>query len=365
MNSDNPLVTIYIPSRNYGKYLGQAIKSVENQTYKDWELIIIDEDSKDNTYEVAEASFKRNYEKIKLLKNNKPLGLQRAANKVLELANGKYMMRLDADDWLDENALSCMVKKLENNPDSVMVFSGYFYTDEEGNVIGTEIKHSLSGSDLMRHPPPHGACTMFKTRSLKSAGGYLESANAQDGWDLWYKLIGKSNVEVISIPLFYYRQHNLSLSKDNSKLLNARKVIFNNLSRSTHGDFVPKVAAVLPIKENYDYIEGMPFKKYMGKSLLELAIHSVQDSNKVSEIIITSTSKDVLTAAEQEAKKGTIDNFIFHKRDDDHKTGSIMIRNFFKLPKKSTLINMKFIQILSYTSAFMQCLESQHILIKQ
>ena len=47
---------------------------------------------------------------------------------------------------------------------------------------------------------------MFKTRSLKSAGGYLESANAQDGWDLWYKLIGKSNVEVISIPLFYYRQ---------------------------------------------------------------------------------------------------------------------------------------------------------------
>ena len=152
MSAEQPLVTIYIPSRNYGKYLNQAINSVVTQTFKNWELIIVDEASSDNTCEVAKAAIKKNSQKISLIKNKIPLGLQKIANKILGLGNGKYMMRLDADDWLDENALLCMVNKLEKTPDAGIVFSGYFYTDEKGNIIGTEVKDDFASSDLSKYP---------------------------------------------------------------------------------------------------------------------------------------------------------------------------------------------------------------------
>ena len=114
-NNSLPLVTIYIPSRNYSQYLENSINSVINQTYTNWELILIDEASTDNTFIIAQK-FERKYpNKITLIKNEKPQGLQKVANKILKIANGKYMMRLDADDWLHEIALTEMVKKIEKD----------------------------------------------------------------------------------------------------------------------------------------------------------------------------------------------------------------------------------------------------------
>ena len=125
---NSPLVTIYVPSRNYGKFLEKSIGSVIEQIYENWELIIIDENSEDDT-ELIAKKFRDNYpEKIKFIKNNKVLGLQKVANNVLENANGKYMIRLDADDWLNEVAILLMVHKLENNPDAGIAYGNYFYT---------------------------------------------------------------------------------------------------------------------------------------------------------------------------------------------------------------------------------------------
>ena len=83
METKAPLVTIYIPCRNYGQYLAQAIKSVIDQIYSNWELIIIDEASSDNSLLVAEEFQKVLPTKITVIKNKKPLGLQKLANLVL------------------------------------------------------------------------------------------------------------------------------------------------------------------------------------------------------------------------------------------------------------------------------------------
>ena len=95
----NPLVTIYIPCRNYGHYLSQAINSVINQVYENWELIIVNEGSTDDTSKIAKKYQKSLPKKVNFIDNDEPIGLQKLANKVLRIANGKYMMRLDADDW--------------------------------------------------------------------------------------------------------------------------------------------------------------------------------------------------------------------------------------------------------------------------
>ena len=103
--SSDPLVTIYIPCRNYGRFLKQSVDSVFSQQYKNWELIIIDEASSDDTSSISQDLTNKHSDRIKFIKNKEPMGLQKLANHVLNIANGKYMMRLDADDWLDESAL--------------------------------------------------------------------------------------------------------------------------------------------------------------------------------------------------------------------------------------------------------------------
>ena len=156
MNS-KPLVTIYIPCGNYGRFLNQSVESVFNQLYTNWELIIIDEASDDDTAVISRELQSRFPEKITLIQNKKSIGLQKIANNVLNIANGKYLVRLDADDWFDECALLLMVAKLEATPSVGLVYGNYFYTDSDGKILGIERRWKIKNEDIGGHLPPHGA----------------------------------------------------------------------------------------------------------------------------------------------------------------------------------------------------------------
>lgn len=325
---NSPLVTIYIPSRNYGKFLEKSIGSVIEQIYENWELIIIDENSEDDT-ELIAKKFRDNYpEKIKFIKNNKVLGLQKVANNVLENANGKYMIRLDADDWLNEVAILLMVHKLENNPDAGITYGNYFYTDNNGKLIGVETRHKLGEEDLVGQLPPHGACTMFETEALREVGGYSEKINAQDGWDLWYKLYKKIGAINIDIPLFYYRQHNESLSTDNSRLLKARAKIFQEIRNKKIKNYNPKVLAIIPVKESYPNLKNVPYKKIRGKTLLEISINNALKSNQINELVVYSKSQNVLDFSKELEKDNKVPRHKRLLRDEDKISNNIPISDF-------------------------------------
>ena len=289
-----PLVTVYIPCHNYGKFLAMAIESVINQIYQEWELIIIDEASSDNTEKLSKSYQKKYPKKIKFIKNDKPLGLQKVANKILSIAKGKYMIRLDADDWFNETAIYVLVKNLEENPKIGIVYGNYFYTDIKGNILGVEIRHKLGKDDLVGQLPPHGACTLFKTDNLKEVGGYLENVDAQDGWDLWYKLYKKVGAMSIDLPIFYYRQHNESLSTNNDRLLNARVKIFEEIRNKTYNQSNPTVLAVIPVKESYPNLKEVPYRMINGCSLLEIAISNALESKQINTLVVSSESQNVL-----------------------------------------------------------------------
>ena len=297
MNS-KPLVTIYIPCGNYGRFLRQSVESVFTQLYTNWELIIIDEASTDDTAVISRDLCSRSPEKITFVQNKKSIGLQKIANNVLDVANGKYLVRLDADDWFDECALLLMVAKLEATPNVGLVYGNYFYTDPEGKTLGIERRWKIKNEDIGGHLPPHGACTMFRTRSLKAAGGYSEDISAQDGWELWYKLYQRVGAINLDIPLFYYRQHSSSLSRDSKRLLEARSRIFDRISSNLEGDYKPTVIAVIPVRESYPGFEGVPYKLHNGVSLLARAISEAATSDKISATIVSSESQEVLNYAE-------------------------------------------------------------------
>ncbi|HKJ75420.1 MAG TPA: glycosyltransferase family 2 protein, partial [Alphaproteobacteria bacterium] len=135
MFENGPSISVYIPCRNYGRYLSQAVRSVQKQLYPNWELFIIDEASEDETVAIADSFSKEDPERIHVVRHDAPLGLQRSANEVLKYARGRYIIRLDADDWLDESALLLMVAKLESDSGLGIVYGNYYYTDEQGAVI--------------------------------------------------------------------------------------------------------------------------------------------------------------------------------------------------------------------------------------
>jgi len=110
---NEPLVSIIMPVYNGEKYIKEAIDSVINQTYKNWELIIVNDGSKDNTEEIIKSY---NDKRIKYFyQENK--GVSAARNKALEVAKGKYITFLDSDDYLPPNSIKARVEYLEKNPD--------------------------------------------------------------------------------------------------------------------------------------------------------------------------------------------------------------------------------------------------------
>ena len=103
-----PLVTVYITNFNYGSYIKDAIESVLNQSFKDIELIIIDDGSSDNSKEIIERYMQLNYVRVIFQKNK---GLNITNNIAMRLARGKYLVRLDADDYFRKDAIQKMCQK--------------------------------------------------------------------------------------------------------------------------------------------------------------------------------------------------------------------------------------------------------------
>jgi len=98
-------------------------------------------------------------------------------------------MRLDADDWLDLNALLVLSNYLEQNKNVAAVFPGYYLTDKKGEI--TELISRSENIEALKenNKEPHGTCTMIRTQVLKGVGGYNEKLKRKDGLDLWNKLV--------------------------------------------------------------------------------------------------------------------------------------------------------------------------------
>ena len=208
---------------NYGEYIAEAIESVLSQTFKDFELIIIDDGSSDSSRATIEK-YSKFLNVNAIFQSNK--GLQACINRAINVARGDYIIRLDADDYFNENALLLLVNCLDVNKNVMMVYSDYYLVDAGGNLIAEEKRNNISKSKL-KDKPAHGACSMFRKEFFMSAGMLDESNQRQDGQEIWLKLIEKFEIQNINLPIFYYRKHGKSLSDDKEKILETRNKIQN------------------------------------------------------------------------------------------------------------------------------------------
>lgn len=294
-----PSITVYLPSHNYGRFLRTSIESVIRQSRDDWELIIIDDGSTDDTWAIAEE-FRQANPKVHTIRNDAPRGLHYNANRALELARGRYIMRLDADDWLDDSALLVLAGYLDRHPDCALVYPNYFYVDAEGHYLGTEFRKRAGSEDRLLDLPAHGACTMVRKRALKQVGGYDETNNAQDGYELWLKLMRRHPIGNVSTPLFFYRQHENSLSRDEARILGARAAIKSKLVASAaSGPVKPRVLGVIPAKNTYAHLPNIVLTDVGGRPLVDWTIDAAFGGGCDSVVV---TTDDPLVAEHARAR---------------------------------------------------------------
>lgn len=221
----NDLITVYITNYNYGNFLQKSIQSVIEQNYKNFKLIIIDDASTDNSVEILKK-FKFN-RGVKLVLNKKRIGHVKSSNKAIKLAKGKYILRLDADDYLKQNALKKLVKLIRKNSRVKMVFPNFNWVNSKGKVL-SKFTYKKKSKYLINDQPAHGACSLIDLKFLKKIGGYCEKFDRQDGFYIWMSiLLRKFEIYNLKENLFFYRRHKKNLSKDKLKILQTRLKIIN------------------------------------------------------------------------------------------------------------------------------------------
>lgn len=306
MNKKESLITVYITNHNYGKYIKQSIDSVFNQTYKNFELIIIDDGSIDNSKNVIEK-YKKNKKVRIIYQNNK--GLTVSNNIALKICKGEYITRLDADDWLDPNFLQIMINTAKKNKNSAMIFSNYYLTNSKGQVIDQFYRHEFKRVKLMDQPA-HGACSLIKTKTLKEIGGYDEQFNCQDGVDLWFKIIGNYKVKNVNLPLFYYRQHNKSLTKNVENIYKTRDKILNKHTQNKKN--FNNILAIIPVRgENYGE-RLVALKKINKTPIIHKLIIELQKIPNIKKILVSTPDQKILCNVNKRFKKSVIT----HKREE-------------------------------------------------
>ena len=161
---NNPRITVYLPSHNYGRFLGEAIESVLRQTVDDWELIVIDDGSTDETKQVM--NIYNGHPQISLHRKE-GIGLTAICNFALAQARGKYVIRLDGDDVFDENILLILGNLLDRDPNLALAFPDYYLVDQFGEVFLQERRQRHYSNNHTFDMPPNGACTLVRKTVLQ------------------------------------------------------------------------------------------------------------------------------------------------------------------------------------------------------
>lgn len=205
----NEKVSVIMGIYNCSDYLPYAIDSIISQTYSDWELILCDDASTDNTYEVADQYRQKYPNKIIILKNENNSKLSYTLNRCLEYATGKYIARMDGDDKCLPERFERQIAFLKEHPDIDLVGTSMQCFDDSG--LG-RINYSVESPDyytLSRALPFHHATIMTYKYVYDKLGGYTVSSRTVRGqdYDLWFRFYHEGfKGDNLSEPLYLVRE---------------------------------------------------------------------------------------------------------------------------------------------------------------
>jgi len=255
----NLIVTVLMSVYNGEKYLCEAVDSILNQTFKDFEFLIINDGSTDGTAEIIKS-----YQdsRIKIINNEKNIGLTKSLNKGLKFAKGEYIARMDADDISYPNRLEVQYEYMKSNSDLAICASSYEQINENGNTIKV-IKGYLECEQLyyfltFANQLAHSTVFLRKSIILK-LNGYDDKLIQSQDYDLWCRVsrIGKIvRIDEILLKLRIHQNNISSKYKNNQKYV-ANSVALRNIKQICNDRVNAKAIEMLCESDREIFFDGI------------------------------------------------------------------------------------------------------------
>lgn len=271
---NNSLVSVIVPCYNQAQYLPETLQSVLEQTYTNWECIIVNDGSPDHTEEVAQEWLKKDT-RFKYIKKENG-GLSSARNAGIEMAKGEYIQFLDSDDILDKRKLEVSLKVLNksiNQPKNIVLTNFRMFVDNslDSTIPFCNLTSSLFNFrdillkwDSVFSIPIH--CGLFHMNLLYKFK-FPQELKAKEDWIMWLQLFQKEPiVTFIDKPLVYYRSNPKGMTNDSKHM------------HENHMKAIIYIKNIISDKDYTDYLFSELKKKYNENTKLRTTIYNYQNS---------------------------------------------------------------------------------------
>ncbi|HEY9901908.1 MAG TPA: glycosyltransferase [Candidatus Sericytochromatia bacterium] len=200
-----PIISVIIPSYNAEKTIKETIQSVLNQTWQDFELLIINDGSQDATLEVIESI---QDPRIKIF-SYPNAGSSASRNRGIAIAKGEYISFIDADDLWTADKLEAQYKALQENSQAAVAYSWTDHIDESGQFLRSGPQQSFTGDVyarlLLEDFIGNGSNPLIRAQAFAEVGDFDESLAHSEDWDLWLRLAARYHFVAVPSPQILYR----------------------------------------------------------------------------------------------------------------------------------------------------------------
>lgn len=268
-----PLVSIGVPIYNTSAYVIHTLESINNQSYPNIEILIVDDCSTDDSYKIVMEWANNCRFPVEITRNENNLGLTKCCNILLKMAKGEFFQKLDSDDIIFPQKIELQVKLMEVNKldNTAMVFSEAALIDRDGNLLpksyfdSIEFKENVPDNrevllqKMLRKNIIPNPSTLILTEKIKDVGGYDEGLYFED-WDLWLRILNKYNCLYQPIVMCSYRIHGNSMWSDRKNSIRKNDSIIRMFRKFADSNF-PFQSIVwqsLYNYTNYSFVIGDP-----------------------------------------------------------------------------------------------------------
>ena len=234
INKTSPKISVLMSVYNGSNYLRESIESIINQTFSDFEFIIINDSSTDNTGEII-SEYAQKDDRIKVFNNEENIGLTKSLNKGLNFARGEYIARQDADDVSLAQRFERQVAVLDRNPEAVLISCELEVINSEGAFVKKEERScdpQLVPWYLMfyNHIGGHSQ-VIFRAKTARELGGYSEAHRYSQDYEFWCRLAKTGDIIILPEVLHQLRRHGkgITAEKRSEQLGYALDVSRNNI----------------------------------------------------------------------------------------------------------------------------------------
>lgn len=260
----SPLISIIVPCYNQAPYLDECLQSVLDQTYQNWECIIIDDGSSDDTEKAAKYWIEKDRRFLYYRKQNG--GVSSARNLGIKESKGAWILPLDGDDKIGKDYLRSAIEKAEEGFDLVYCAADYFgVMNREFDLPDYSFKELLKNNVIF-------CSALFKKEKLNGLRYDENLIHGLEDWEFWISYLSQDDMKVFRLPEthFFYRikevSRNQLINNDENKIINARMYIFNKhqkLYDAWYGNYFRIIDRLTKLEiQNEHYKKIINSKKY-------------------------------------------------------------------------------------------------------